>query len=219
MRPPFKKDATYTRMQVPGHPGTFFRDQVLDLGERKLSLFSASAVDVLSTPAADLPYWCVAWPAGLGLARYLSRRYMAGTSVLELGSGIGVSGLGAALAGADVVLTDNIPAALRLAAMNARRNKLSVRCVAADWRAWPLQACFDLVIGSDVTYEAAAFPAFLDVLTRTLAPGGTVLLTDPGRLTSTAFQQAATEAGWWWQSDPLPREGTQAVFLYTLRRL
>lgn len=214
------RDESYTRMQVPGLPGVLFRDQKLELGDRSLALFSASAVDLLSAKTSgELPYWCVAWPAGLGLARYLSRRYLAGTRVLEVGSGIGVAGLGAALAGGDVLLTDNVPAALRLAAMNARRNRLQVRVAAADWRAWPVRERFDLVIGSDVTYEPAAFDALLDVLDQTVRPGGEVLLTDPGRLMTDAFQKRSQELGWMWDTEALPHEGLQAVFLHHLRRL
>ena len=206
-------------MQVPGLPGVFFRDASLELGGRPLRVYSASSVDVLSAKTAGaIPYWCVAWPASLGLARYLAAQALAGARVLEVGCGVGISGLGAAAAGADALVTDNEPAALRLAMMNARRNGIPLRAAVADWRAWPLRGRFDRVIGSDVTYEPAAFDALLAVLEQALVPDGEVLLTDPGRLTSTVFQQRAIEGGWSWQIETLPREGPQAVFLYRLRR-
>ena len=208
----------YTRMQVPGLPGIFFRDLELSLGEKILRLYGASAVDVLGVRGRALPYWPVAWPAGLGLARYLAGQSLVGARVLEVGSGVGVSGLGAALAGAQVLVTDNEPAALRLAAMNARRNGLPLRAAAADWRAWPLRARFDLVIGSDVTYEPAAFEALLEVLELSVRPGGEVLLTDPGRLMTSGFQKRAIESHWSWRTTPLPHEGPQAVFLHHLAR-
>ena len=209
----------YTRMQVPGLPGVFFRDGALELGGRPLRIFSASSVDVLSAKTAGpIPYWCVAWPAGLGLARYLASQALAGARVLEVGCGVGISGLGAAAAGAEALVTDNEPAALRLAMMNARRNRLPLRAAAADWRDWPLQGRFDRVIGSDVTYEPAAFDALLAVLAQSLLPDGEVLLTDPGRMMSTVFQQRAIADGWSFETETLPREGPQAVFLYRLRR-
>lgn len=209
----------YTRMQVPGRPGVRFRDVALPLGSREIELYSASAVDVLtSTGQGPTPYWAVAWPAGVGLARYLAERDLRGLAVLEVGCGVGISSLGAAVAGAQVLATDNETAALRLLHMNARRNHLPMRAAVADWRAWPLRARFPLVIGSDVTYEPAAFPALLQVLADSLAPGGKVLLTDPGRLSTTAFQQAATSAGWRWQMEELPPVGKQLVFLYHLHR-
>jgi predicted nicotinamide N-methyase len=208
----------YTRMQVPGLPGVFFRDMELTLAGRRLSVYAASAVDVLSARTDDIPYWPVAWPAGLALARFLAEQDLAGQRVLEVGSGVGISGLGAAVAGAEVLVTDNQPPALRLAMMNARRNQVSLRATVADWRAWPVQGRFHQVVGSDVTYEPAAFPALLSLLDQTLLPGGEVFLTDPGRLMTTVFQRGAIEAGWSWQALSLPREGTQAVFLYRLHR-
>jgi 2-polyprenyl-3-methyl-5-hydroxy-6-metoxy-1,4-benzoquinol methylase len=215
----------YTRLQVPGLPGVFFREMDLPLAGRELSILAASAVDVLTAPrrgraaAPDaIPYWCVAWPAGLGLARCLARQDLSGRTVLEVGCGVGISGLGAALAGAAVLVTDNEPASLRLAMMNARRNQVPLRASGADWRAWPVSGRFDRVIGSDVTYEVAAFDALLDVLARTLSPGGEVLLSDPGRLMTGAFLQRAAAAGWAWEMEQLPPEGPQAVFLYRLHR-
>jgi predicted nicotinamide N-methyase len=205
-------------MQVPGLPGIFFRDQELPLGEKMLRVYGASAVDVLGVRGQAIPYWPVAWPAGLGLARYLAVQPLAGKRVLEIGSGVGVSGLGAALAGAQVLVTDNEPAALRLAAMNGRRNGLRVQAAAADWRAWPLRARFDLVVGSDVTYEPAAFESLLRVLDLSLHPGGEVLLTDPGRIMTSTFQKLAIESRWTWRTTPLPKVGPQAIFLHHLAR-
>jgi len=206
-------------MQVPGLPGVFFRDLPVTLGPRTLSIYGASAVDVLGFRGrGPIPYWPVAWAAGLGLARYLAGQNLIGKRALELGCGVGISGLGAAVAGANVVVTDNQPPALRLARMNARRNEVPLRAAAADWRAWPFRERFDVVIGSDVTYEPAAFDALLAVLNEALAPGGEVLLSDPGRLMTSVFQQKAIAGGWSWQMTPLPREGTQSVFLYRLVR-
>lgn len=206
-------------MQVPGLPGVFFRDLPLTLGERTLSIYGASAVDVLGYRGrGPIPYWPVAWPAGLGLARHLASLDLTGQRVLEVGSGVAISGLGAAIAGGDVVVTDNQAPALRLARMNARRNEVSLRAAAADWRAWPFRERFDLVVGSDVTYEPVAFDALLEVLDAALVNGGQVLLSDPGRLMTAVFQQKATAGGWSWEMTPLPHGGTQPVFLYTLRR-
>lgn len=204
-------------MQVPGLPGVYFRDMALELAGRSLSVFSASAVDLYAAaPVNSIPYWAVAWPAGLALARYLAARDLRGLRVLEVGCGVGVSGLGAAAAGAETLVTDNEVAALRVAMMNARRNRLAMRAVAADWRGFGVRPRFDLVIGSDVTYDGAAFPSLLNVLSDTLAAGGEVLVTDPGRITTEAFRQEAQSSGWHWSTEPLPREGSQAVFLHRL---
>ena len=102
--------------------------------------------------------------------------------------------------------------------MNARRNGISLRAAVADWRAWPVRGRFGRIVGSDVTYEPAAFEALLGVLVQALRPGGEVLLTDPGRVMTGTFQKRAIESGWRWEMEHLPHEGRQAVFLYRLRR-
>lgn len=206
------------RIPVPGLPGVYFREQVLALSGREIRVLGASATDVLNAAgrSGDLPYWAVAWPAGLALARHLSTQALAGMPVLELGSGAAIAGIGAAVAGAAVLATDNQPAALRLARLNARRNDLGLQATAADWRAWPLSRAFPLVIGSEVTYEPAAYPALLATLAETVAPGGEALLSDPGRLSTEQFLQEAFSAGWNWERTQLPSEGLQAVWLYRL---
>jgi len=184
-----------------------------------LSVYSASGVDVLSArgepdpPTGRLPGrqdwgWRATWP-GWTSAASASWRSAAAS---------GVSGLGAAVAGADVVVTDNEAPALRVAMMNARRNGLLVRAAAADWRAWPLSRRFHRVIGSDVTYLPSAFDALLTALDASLLPGGQVLLTDPGRGMTAAFRARAEDAGWTWETVNLPPEGPREVFLYRLTR-
>jgi predicted nicotinamide N-methyase len=188
------------------------------LGRRRLSVYSASAVDVLSARASPIPYWPVAWPSGLGLARRLAGLDLRGERILEVGCGVGISGLGAALAGAEVLVTDNEAPALRVAMMNARRNGLLLRAAVADWRGWPLSARFHRVIGSDVTYEPTAFEALLSVLDTSVLPGGEVLLTEPGRGMTDSFRTRSRDAGWSWETTSLPPEGPQDVRLHRLTR-
>jgi predicted nicotinamide N-methyase len=196
----------------------------LELAARSLELLTASAVDVLSARGqpGPLPYWAVAWPAGLALARHLSGLPLANARVLELGCGVGVSGLGAALAGGKVLLTDCERWALRLAQINSRQNGLRLHALAADWRHWPIvptsRTGFDLVIGSDVTYELEAFPVLLSVLRTVAGPRTEVLLTDPCRLVAEGFRKAALESGWHVRASLLPDESRQKIRLLTLSR-
>jgi predicted nicotinamide N-methyase len=213
------KGYSLTRIPVPGLAGVYYRELHLELAGRRIKVLGASPTDVLDSRAAGaLPYWAVAWPAGLALARYLGSLPLLAVEVLELGAGAGIAGLGAAAAGARVLTTDNEPAAVRLAALNGRRNELPMRVVGADWRAWPLSRRFPLVIGSEVTYEPAAYPALLSTLEETVAPGGEALLCDPGRLSTEQFLQEAFAAGWEWGCSELPSEGRQAVWMYRLTR-
>jgi predicted nicotinamide N-methyase len=68
------------------------------------------------------PYWTRVWPSALALAQQLLTRpeLVAGAKVADLGAGLGVGGIAAALAGAEeVVLLDREPLALQCALESA----------------------------------------------------------------------------------------------------
>lgn len=71
------------------------------------------------------PYWCRLWPSAIALAEEIFARpqLVAGRRVCDLGAGLGLAGLAAAMAGArEVVLYDREPAALRCALLTAHTN-------------------------------------------------------------------------------------------------
>ena len=69
-----------------------------------------------------LPYWAELWPSGVALARRVAARALKGARVLELGCGLGLPSLAAALAGGRVLATDWSPQAIELLRDNAERN-------------------------------------------------------------------------------------------------
>src|SRR5215210_4348131 len=68
-----------------------------------------------------LPYWAELWPSSLALARAIGARSLRGARTLELGCGLGVVSIAAALAGGRVLATDWSPAAIDFTAGNAER--------------------------------------------------------------------------------------------------
>lgn len=126
---------------------------------------------------------------------------MEGLRVLELGCGLGVPSLAAALLGARVTATDWSADALRLLAVNAERNAVDVDLRRLDWfapeDAWPdaVPEPWPLVVAADVLYEARNAPALLRTIDRVLAPDGEVWIADPGRRPATTFWRTA-EADW-----------------------
>ncbi|HSD79611.1 MAG TPA: 50S ribosomal protein L11 methyltransferase, partial [Solirubrobacteraceae bacterium] len=80
-----------------------------------------------------LPYWAEMWPSSIALARALAPRSLGGRRVLELGCGLGLPSVVAALAGADVLATDWAPDALAFAARNARANGVAIRTARVAW--------------------------------------------------------------------------------------
>jgi predicted nicotinamide N-methyase len=157
-----------------------------------------SALAARADAFAHFPFGLLLWDSAPVLAAALEGcTDLAGRRVLELGCGVGLVGLVAAALGGQVVQTDHGAEALALAAANAARNGIDGTTQrVADWRSWPDLGRFDLIAGSDLLYDADLHAPLLDVLDRSLAPGGHVMLSDPGRPTAPAFLAALRRCGW-----------------------
>ncbi len=134
-----------------------------------------------------LPYWAELWPSGLALARYVATVEVAGRKVLELGCGLGLPSLAAAVRGADVLATDWAEDAIELLRRNAERNDALLGVARVRWsEPEPLlrSAPWDLVLGADVLYEERNADQLADLLPRL---GGAILLAEPGRPYANAF--------------------------------
>lgn len=140
------------------------------------------------------PYFGVVWPAARGLALALARRgpALAGKEVLELGCGLALPALVAAKLGARVTATDLHPDVPAFLARNLEWNGLApdaVRYRELDWRSAPALGAFDLVVASDVLYEAGHPGPVARALAAQVGPTGRIVLADPGR----AYLQAALD--------------------------
>jgi predicted nicotinamide N-methyase len=142
-----------------------------------------------------LPYWAELWPSGVALARRVAGRSLRGARVLELGCGLGLPSLAAALAGGRVLATDWSPQAIELLEENAERNGAAVETALVEWArpdAIVERAPWDLVLAADVLYERRNVPLLLDLLPRL---GAEVWLADPGRAPAEQFLAGVAE-GW-----------------------
>lgn len=145
-----------------------------------------------------LPYWSEIWASSISLASWcLTSPLVPGKRVLELGCGVGLAGIAAARAGAAVHLSDYEEDALLFARYNALQNVPGAISdfLLLDWRRPPLSSDYDLVLGSDILYERRHFLPLLEAFRALLAPGGTVVLTDPDRSTGEPFARLAQEWG------------------------
>jgi predicted nicotinamide N-methyase len=138
-----------------------------------------------------LPYWAELWPSGVALARVTECYVRPGMRVVELGCGLAVPSMAAALAGAHVLATDWSPDALEFARENARRNGATIETALASWTdPDALHGSWDLVLAADLLYEHRNVEPLLALLPR-LAPE--VLLADPGRPAAKTFLAGAAE--------------------------
>jgi predicted nicotinamide N-methyase len=141
-----------------------------------------------------IPYWAELWPSGVTLARDVGARSLRGARTLELGCGLGLPSLAAALAGGRVLATDWARDAIELLAANAERSGATVETLVCDWsRPGPLleRAPWDLVLAADVLYERRNVDALLDLLPRLVDGRGEILLADPGRPNAEHFLEEA----------------------------
>eukprot|EP00937_MAST-01D_sp_MAST-1D-sp2_P002551 g2551.t1 len=133
----------------------------------------------------------VVWPGAQLLGAALAERRWprggcAGRSVIELGSGVGLCGIAAAMMGARVVLTerDDLLPLLR-ANVGAAQVQAAVRAAGGSASAQPLdwtqkgavarlsasRGGFDLILGADVVYAQAPLGALCSTLCE-LCPAG-----------------------------------------------
>jgi predicted nicotinamide N-methyase len=141
-----------------------------------------------------LPYWAELWPSALKLAHAVGERDLRGLNVVELGCGLALPGIVAALGGARVLVTDWSEDAVEFAARNARLNDAELETLLCSWTApEPLVARgpFDLVLASDVLYERRNLEPLLELLPKL---GNEALLADPGRPALREFLDRAVES-------------------------
>jgi predicted nicotinamide N-methyase len=172
-------------------------EETVELAGRPLTLLRpASADELIDEQAFDdeefLPYWAELWASGVALAEAVGTRELRGLSVLELGAGLGLPSLAAALRGADVLATDWADDAVELLRLNAGRNRVGLRAERVRWdEAEQLvdEGPWSLVLGADLLYEQRNADQLLELLPRL---GADVLLADPGRPFAQGFLDRAS---------------------------
>ncbi|MCR9277310.1 MAG: 50S ribosomal protein L11 methyltransferase [Pseudomonadaceae bacterium] len=153
-------DASLVETQFNGCPG--LRLALINPDFQTGPLPSQVMHAVIANPA----YWAFCWGSGLALARYLIAEpgLVTGKTVLDVGSGSGVAGIAAALAGAsEVIACDNDADALAASAANAVLSGVDLS-LCSDLARAPV--C-DVALLADVLYDRSNLP--LLELTRTLA--------------------------------------------------
>ena len=164
-----------------------------------------------------LPFWAELWPSGIALARAVVGQPLTGRRVLELGCGLGLVTVAAAMAGASVLAVDRSPEATTFTAANAARNGVAVRTAVGAFDQpdpWLGEGPWDLVLAADVLYEQRNVPVLLWLLPRLVDTTGEVWLADPGRPSLPTFLAGVDALGW--RRDELPAD-PEIVTVHRLR--
>jgi predicted nicotinamide N-methyase len=208
---------------------------------REFALEPIGPVSIEETSAQNLlklsthTYWRRVWPAGLGLAAYITDRVGAdglqGRQVLDLGCGVGLIGIVCGRLGASVTFLDREAEALAAVRRNCRRNGLApAQTIGGDWNHGGNRLApdaYDLVVGGDVVYDDVEWPAIGTGLMRTLRADGSALLADPGWVADDTLRAAFRRTGFavsrtvlhvQWPPWRTTHQKRKAINVYRLRR-
>lgn len=154
------------------------------------------------------PYWAELWPSGVELAYAVAGSDLRGRAVLEIGCGLGLPSIAAALAGAHVLATDRSDDAVAFTERNAELSGATLETAVRPWTddhalvAW---GPWDLVLAADVLYNDRCVREVLTLLPRLLAGGAEpgaetggaeMWITDPDRPQAADFLSRAVDAGY-----------------------
>ncbi|KAJ8604904.1 hypothetical protein CTAYLR_004325 [Chrysophaeum taylorii] len=141
---------------------------------REFGEFEGIAYACADTETGAVQSGHAVWPAARTLAQFVSRASVDQNSeVIELGCGVGLAGLAACRRGARrVVLTDRDPGALDLARAGIERNGfLNATCEAFRFGETRSDT-FDVVLASDVIYDAGIAGLVIRTAASLLKPSG-----------------------------------------------
>lgn len=127
---------------------------------------------------SSFPFWIRLWEAAIVLSEYIAGLPAEpGTTLLELGAGLGAPGLMAAKVGYQVTLSDYEQLILDFERINAAASHLgNVNCLMLDWLNPPEMEPFDVILGAEILFRDEFFQPLLTVLDKALKPGGVVYL-------------------------------------------
>ncbi|UCG21968.1 MAG: methyltransferase [Deltaproteobacteria bacterium] len=179
-------------------------------------------LDTGDLDGAELPFWGKIWEASILLAAYLvAQPVMPGRKILEIGTGLGVSGLFAAACGHDVTLSDHKKEIIRFIRANTLLNKLdNVPVINVDWAKPTSNQLYDWIVGSEVVYHRSTYDSLVQFLNQALKPNGTIFLAKSTSLPANVFFSKLTQYFKFKKLDKVMRSGDQefAISLYAIKR-
>ncbi|RMF59553.1 MAG: methyltransferase domain-containing protein [Calditrichaeota bacterium] len=201
------------------------KEEHVIVGSHRLCFYTIADVDELLEQAiisGSEPYWYDIWESALGLANCVFEENLEGKRVLDLGCGVGLTGVVAALKGGEVWMNDVEPDALRLAELNWILNlQQEARLLNMDWRTANVNEQFEVLIASDVLYDPDLFSPLMKVFQKLLTPTGNILLSEPNRPVALPFFRSLEEHGFKFQKTEQEvdwRGRTSTVSVYNIER-
>lgn len=174
----------------------------IGIGGKKLELLTVANLDPFlaeieakgDDALSSFPFWVKIWEAAIVLTDHLVHQDLdPSLSVLEVGAGMGVTGLFLGAFGHPVTVTDYNDDALALLEKNIDHNGLtSVKVEKLDWHNPEIEGKFDIVCGAELIYKESDVAPVINLVKTYLKPGGTVYVAhDIRRMSMIEFLKAA----------------------------
>ncbi len=167
----------------------------LTINDRKFKFFVPKTLDdFVDTEDVfnNFPLWAKIWEASIVLAEYL-----AGITAdpkkhfLEIGGGMGISGIVASSFGHNVTVTEYNTDALNFAHANAKKNPAAsdtkLKIEELDWNEPKLEGTFDVIFGSEIIYNDVNYQPIMELFSTFLKSDGEIILAERVREISVNF--------------------------------
>ena len=177
------------------------------IGSRSLTLLRVKDLErlvdreaLLRDDTEEPPYWAHLWTGALTLARYIDSFIdVRDQTVLDLGCGLGLTGIVAAQKGGQVIFADKEADALSFARENARLNGWAhSETRLLDFTRDSLETRFSFILGAEILYDRPTFPALARFLATHLASDGRAILADAKRTNTQDFYRQLDRARLRW---------------------
>lgn len=182
------------------------------IGSRSLTLLRVKDLErlvdreaLLRDDTEEPPYWAHLWTGALTLARYIDAGIdVQDQTVLDLGCGLGLTGVVAAQKGGQVIFADKEADALSFTRENARLNGCAhSETRLLDFTRDSLETRFQLILGAEILYDQPTFPALVRFLATHLASDGRAILADAKRTNTQDFYRQLDRAGLQWTREEI----------------
>lgn len=156
------------------------------IGGKKLQLYGIGNWDTFVSNlehkgeeyVKEFPFWVKVWEASIVLADHLIQAGLEKKKeILEIGAGMGITGLFLGEFGYNVTITDYEEDALELLRMNVKQNRLNnVSVRRLDWNNPELTKKYDIICGSELIYNERSIEPVINLFRKYLQPDGTVYI-------------------------------------------
>lgn len=189
MASPLYRYQTLTIGKLLVHMRTLFDNQQFSDDE--------GAAAALGISSATWPLFGTLWPSGQVLAQLMQTHDIANKRILEVGCGMALSSHVLNARHADITATDYHPATEDFLQENTRINAGNpIPFIRTGW-ADPASTLgfFDLIIGSDLLYEAEHVALLAGFINQHAKPNCEVIIIDPGRGNHAKFSKRMVDLG------------------------